>query len=53
MLVEEDAGLHPLRGQNNVQGASDAGMIPMMYPDYQLVEKNNNKNFYEEFWNTS
>ena len=46
------AGLHPLRGQNNVQGASDAGMIPMMYPDYQLVEKNNNQNFYEDFWNT-
>ena len=31
-------GLHPLRGQNNVQGASDAGLIPMMYPDYQHVE---------------
>jgi formate dehydrogenase major subunit len=30
-------GLHPLRGQNNVQGASDAGLIPMMYPDYQAV----------------
>ena len=28
-------GLHPLRGQNNVQGASDAGLIPMVYPDYQ------------------
>ena len=32
-------GLHPLRGQNNVQGASDAGLIPMFYPDYQSVEK--------------
>jgi formate dehydrogenase major subunit len=31
-------GLHPLRGQNNVQGASDAGLIPMMYPDYQRVD---------------
>ncbi|MDO9074627.1 MAG: formate dehydrogenase subunit alpha [Rubrivivax sp.] len=31
-------GLHPLRGQNNVQGASDAGLIPMMYPDYQHVD---------------
>ena len=31
------AGLHPLRGQNNVQGASDAGLIPMVYPDYQPV----------------
>jgi formate dehydrogenase major subunit len=30
-------GLHPLRGQNNVQGASDSGLIPMMYPDYQRV----------------
>jgi len=26
------AGLHPLRGQNNVQGASDAGLIPMVFP---------------------
>jgi formate dehydrogenase major subunit len=31
-------GLHPLRGQNNVQGASDAGLIPMVYPDYQNVD---------------
>ena len=31
-------GLHPLRGQNNVQGASDAGLIPMMYPDYRRVD---------------
>jgi formate dehydrogenase major subunit len=30
-------GLHPLRGQNNVQGASDAGLIPMMLPDYARV----------------
>jgi len=30
-------GLHPLRGQNNVQGASDAGLIPMVFPDYQPV----------------
>jgi formate dehydrogenase major subunit len=32
-------GLHPLRGQNNVQGASDAGLIPMMYPNYQRVTR--------------
>lgn len=30
-------GLHPLRGQNNVQGASDAGLIPMVLPDYRPV----------------
>src|SRR5256885_2655221 len=29
-------GLHPLRGQNNVQGASDAGLIPMFFPDYKI-----------------
>ncbi len=46
------SGLHPLRGQNNVQGASDAGLIPMMYPDYQLVDKNNNRDFFEKLWNT-
>lgn len=31
-------GLHPLRGQNNVQGASDAGLVPMFVPDYRSVE---------------
>ena len=46
------SGLHPLRGQNNVQGASDAGLIPMMYPDYQLVEKDEKQSFFEKFWNT-
>ncbi len=45
-------GLHPLRGQNNVQGASDAGLIPMVYPDYQSVEKPQIQNLFESFWNT-
>ena len=45
-------GLHPLRGQNNVQGASDAGLIPMVYPDYQSVEDANNHNKMEDFWQT-
>src|SRR5262249_53303034 len=31
-------GLHPLRGQNNVQAASAAGLIPMFFPDYKSVE---------------
>jgi len=43
-------GLHPLRGQNNVQGASDAGLIPMFYPDYKSVEANDIRAGYEEFW---
>ncbi len=33
-IGRKGAGLHPLRGQNNVQGASDAGLIPMFFPDY-------------------
>ncbi len=43
-------GLHPLRGQNNVQGASDAGLIPIVYPDYQSVENVEIRTQYEEFW---
>tara|TARA_Y100000814_G_scaffold58822_1_gene36500 strand:+ start:191 stop:2947 length:2757 start_codon:yes stop_codon:yes gene_type:complete len=43
-------GLHPLRGQNNVQGASDAGLIPMMYPDYKPVLDPTNHSFFSKFW---
>ena len=43
-------GLHPLRGQNNVQGASDAGLIPMMYPDYQRVDSPEAIARFEKFW---
>ena len=43
-------GLHPLRGQNNVQGASDAGLIPMVYPDYQSVENPKIRDLFQEFW---
>ncbi len=46
-------GLHPLRGQNNVQGASDAGLIPMMLPDYQLVEDSDIRQRFEDVWGTS
>jgi formate dehydrogenase major subunit len=45
-------GLHPLRGQNNVQGASDAGLIPMMYPDYQRVTVPENREKFEHAWGT-
>ena len=38
-------------GQNNVQGASDAGLIPWMYPDYLVVDGEVNQNSYEKFWN--
>jgi len=43
-------GLHPLRGQNNVQGASDAGLIPMMYPDYQSVSDPKVRANFEKAW---
>src|SRR5262249_28696547 len=43
-------GLHPLRGQNNVQGASDAGLIPMYYPDYQSVENEEVRRKFEVAW---
>ena len=44
------SGLHPLRGQNNVQGASDAGLIPMFYPDYRSVEDDSVRKEYEKIW---
>ncbi|GAB5468027.1 MAG: formate dehydrogenase subunit alpha [Rhodospirillales bacterium] len=43
-------GLHPLRGQNNVQGASDAGLIPMVFPDYRSVENEEIRAQMEGFW---
>jgi formate dehydrogenase major subunit len=46
------SGLHPLRGQNNVQGASDAGLIPMMYPDYKRVDNPETQARFEKLWNT-
>jgi formate dehydrogenase major subunit len=46
-------GLHPLRGQNNVQGASDAGLIPMVFPDYQAVDSEDIRKRFEDAWGTS
>jgi formate dehydrogenase major subunit len=43
-------GLHPLRGQNNVQGASDAGLIPMFLPDYQSVTDDAVRAAFTEVW---
>jgi formate dehydrogenase major subunit len=45
-------GLHPLRGQNNVQGASDAGLIPMMLPNYQRVINPTVREAFERLWAT-
>ena len=45
-------GLHPLRGQNNVQGASDAGLIPMMFPDYRRVDDPEALAWFSDYWGT-
>jgi formate dehydrogenase major subunit len=47
------SGLHPLRGQNNVQGASDSGLIPMFYPDYQRVNAPTARTRFETLWKTT
>jgi formate dehydrogenase major subunit len=51
-LGRPGTGLHPLRGQNNVQGASDAGLIPMMFPNYQRVTDQTAHGWFENFWGT-
>ncbi|MFN3614721.1 MAG: formate dehydrogenase subunit alpha [Rubrimonas sp.] len=43
-------GLHPLRGQNNVQGASDAGLIPHVLPDYQTVTDGEVRELFRHIW---
>jgi formate dehydrogenase major subunit len=47
------AGPHPLRGQNNVQGASDVGLIPMFLPDCQRTGDVAAHAWFERFWNAS
>jgi formate dehydrogenase major subunit len=44
------SGLHPLRGQNNVQGASDVGLIPMFYPDYQQADDVAIRERFQQAW---
>jgi len=46
-------GLHPLRGQNNVQGASDSGLIPMVFPDYQRVDNAAAHARFEKLWDAT
>jgi formate dehydrogenase major subunit len=46
------SGLHPLRGQNNVQGSSDMGLIPMFYPDYKKADDPDVRARFEKLWDT-
>jgi formate dehydrogenase major subunit len=48
----QGSGLHPLRGQNNVQGASDMGLIPMFYPDYKKADDPDVRARFEQAWDT-
>ena len=47
----EGTGLNPLRGQNNVQGASDMGAMPFHYPGYMRVDNEDNAKKWEAAWN--
>ena len=49
-LGHENAGINPLRGQNNVQGACDMGALPNTFPGYQSVDNEDNVKFFEETW---
>jgi len=50
-IGREGTGLNPLRGQNNVQGASDMGCMPYHYPGYMLVDDPANAAMWEVAWN--
>ena len=49
-LGKPSTGMNPLRGQNNVQGANDAGATPMFYPGYQRVDDPEVQAKYEKSW---
>ena len=49
-LGREGCGINPLRGQNNIQGAGDAGAAPSEYPGYQVVTKSENKEKFEKLY---
>ncbi len=49
-LGKESAGVNPLRGQNNVQGSTDMGCVPNMYPGYQKVDVPLIKAKFEKQW---
>jgi formate dehydrogenase alpha subunit len=50
-IGREGTGLNPLRGQNNVQGASDMGAMPFHYPGYMRVDEEVNAVQWERAWN--
>ena len=51
-IGRKGTGLNPLRGQNNVQGASDSGAMPWHYPGYQRVDDETAASKFEQAWNS-
>jgi formate dehydrogenase alpha subunit len=49
-IGREFTGVNPLRGQNNVQGASDAACLPNVYPGYQKVDVPEIRQKFEQAW---
>jgi formate dehydrogenase alpha subunit len=49
-IGRKGTGLNPLRGQNNVQGASDSGAMPWHYPGYQRVDDEAAVRKFEQAW---
>jgi formate dehydrogenase alpha subunit len=49
-LGKESTGVNPLRGQNNVQGATDMGCVPNQYPGYQRVDLPSIRRKFEAAW---
>ena len=46
-------GAYPLRGHNNVQGASDHGAMPNYFPGYQKVDDPAIRAKFEKAWNVT
>ena len=46
------AGINPLRGQNNVQGACDMGCLPGVYPGYQSTDDPEARAKFSKIWGT-
>lgn len=50
-IGKRGSGLNPLRGQNNVQGSCDMGVLPYFYPGYQKLVIDANREKMEGLWN--
>jgi len=49
-IGREGTGINPMRGQNNIQGAGDAGAVPSNYPGFQAVDQPDNQAKFEKLY---